>query len=193
MLEVAASYFNMSDASIRREIVGAHQTVVDVLKSKGVNYADLRNALVPQRQRLEAAFVFDTLRIDSGAYGLKVGEAIVPLLSRQARMSVLVGDLILEDQDLAFKLLQQHLVLHKPIDIHHTSQLYGIYLNNLSQPMFEKLHQGLLRQEAYVGYLPTARASKMKDWLSFTLGNNYIKSGNGFLCGQKTTGLTKRT
>jgi hypothetical protein len=184
-LEMISSYFNLSDAQMRRTIIEAHEQVQELLTQKGIDYRSLRSALTPQRQRIETAYIFDTARIDSGWYGYDVAARILPHLDRNSNCSILVGDLILEDQDLGFDLLERHLRLHKACEIAHTSQLYSVYINNLSDRMAKTIHDGLLPYEAYVGYIPVTFSSRMKDWLSATLVNQYIKRKVVFLCGQE--------
>ena len=85
MLEVMASYFDLSDEIMRNEIWGALQTTADALNTKRVSYEKLRNALVPQRKRLEIALLFDSARIESHWYGYAVAERLIPLLPRVPR------------------------------------------------------------------------------------------------------------
>jgi len=53
MLEVIRDYFALSPDRMLFEIQGMRAQVARVLKSKGVNYDDLRAALVPDREKLE--------------------------------------------------------------------------------------------------------------------------------------------
>lgn len=185
MLDVVSQYFELSDAQMQREIRSAHDHVVEVLARKGVAYAALRGGLVPQTARREMGFVFDSARIDNGWYGRNVAERMVPLFDRRVTCSILVGDLILANQDVAFSLLQRGLVLHKPCEVVTTSQLYCVYVNNLSDAMVALIHQGLLPYEPYVGYIDATYSSKVKNWLSMTLVHAYLKHKDVFICGHE--------
>ncbi len=175
MLEVVTSYFNMTPESIRAEIAQLHRHTVEAIAAKGVPYARLRNALVPQRDRLERAFLFDTDRIDEGWYGLPVAEALIPLLPRQLSCSIQLGDLIIEDQDLGFELLRRHVVPHRRVALGDTNQIYCIYLNNLTPTMAEAITDGLKDYPGFAGHVDTSLSSHFKDWLSVTLVDGYLK------------------
>lgn len=185
LLEVVSEYFSLSDLQMQHEIRGAHAHVVDVLSAKGIDYASLRNGLTPQTDRDEVTFVFDTARIDAGWYGGEVAERIVPLLDPRLTCSILTGDLLLKDQDRAFELLADGLLLHKPCEIAHTSQLYGVYVNNLSQQMVRHVHEGLLGYDAYIGLIPCTYSSLVKNWMSITLCHAYLKHKRWFICGHE--------
>lgn len=101
MLEVVTSYFELSPDAVRAEIRSGHEIAIEALAEKGVAYADLRNPLVPQRDRAERAFLFDTDRIEESWYGLPAAEALIPLLPRELSCCIQLGDLIIEDQELA--------------------------------------------------------------------------------------------
>ena len=176
MLEVVASYFDLSDDVVRDEIWRARQTTVDALLTKGVSYEGLRNALVPQRDRLEIALLFDSARIESAWYGYAVAERLIPLLPRDLLCSIRSGDLLIENQDLGFELLQHHVAARRPAEISHTSQLYCVYVNNLSLGMAKDITTGLQDWEPFVGYVDASAGSRMKDWLSLTLVTSYLKA-----------------
>lgn len=176
MLEVIASYLDLSDEVVRKEIWGARQVTVDALKTKGVSYERLRNALVPQRKRLEIALLFDSERIESGGHGYVVAERLIPLLPRDLLCSVRVGDLLIDDQDLGFELLERHVKAHNLTELSHTSQLYCVYVNNLSPDLAREITTQLQGFDAYIGYADASTGSPMKDWLSTTLVARYLKA-----------------
>ena len=175
MLEVIRSYFNLSPDAIRREILRAHDVTVEAIGHKGVEYKSLRNALTPQRNRLERAFLFDTARIEEGWYGLSVAEALMPLLPKELSCSIQLGDLIIEDQDLGFELLRRHVVAYRDLELGNTNQIYCIYLNNLTPVMAESITTGLQAYGGFLGYVDTSTSSPMKDWLSLSLVDGYLK------------------
>jgi hypothetical protein len=175
MLEVVSSEFNLTPEQIRQEIQRALKLTVAAIAAKGVAYSELRNALTPQRDRLERAFLFDTDRIDEGWYGLPVAEALLPLLPRELSCSIQLGDLIIKDQDLGVELLQKHVVPYRAVELVNTNQIYCLYLNNLTATMAESLTAGLEKYEGYCGYVDASTSSSMKDWLSLTLVDGYLK------------------
>jgi hypothetical protein len=175
MLEVMASYFDLSPEAIRAEIGQAHRLTIEAIAAKGVPYGRLRNALVPRRDRLERAFLFDTDRIDQGWYGLAVAEALIPLIPRQLSCSIQLGDLIIDDQDLAFELLRRHVVPHRRVELGNTNQIYCVYLNNLTPTMADAITAGLEDYTGFAGHVDTSVSSPFKDWLSLTLVDGYLK------------------
>ena len=96
-----------------------------ILASKGIRYADLRTALVPQRDRREIALLFDTLdlRQSYGSYGLLIHKAITPLFPKESNHTVLEGDhvgnddYVGNDQNLLFDMFKEGLVPAKESSI----------------------------------------------------------------------------
>lgn len=175
MLEVVTSYFELSPEAIRAEINRAHEVTIEAIAAKGVAYKDLRNALVPQRDRHERAFLFDTAKIEESWYGGEVAEALIPLLPRQLSCCIQLGDLIIEDQEFGYELLVGHVVPLRPVELAMTNQIYCLYLNDLTARMAEDITAGLKNYGAFVGYVDTSTSSAMKDWLSVTLVDGYLK------------------
>jgi hypothetical protein len=91
LLDVMADYFRLSDAQMRNEISSAHAEVIRLLRGKGIDYTALRTALVPQADRLERGFLFDTARIEAAWYGHEVAEKLVPLLNPKAKCGIYRG------------------------------------------------------------------------------------------------------
>lgn len=85
MLEVVRDYFGLSPDRMLLEIQGMRAQIARTLKSKGINYDDLRAALVPDREKLEIALIFDTMQIEDSWYGYQVFERIIPLLDPRTK------------------------------------------------------------------------------------------------------------
>ncbi len=187
MLEVVTSLFNLSPEAVRREIAQAHEITVEAIAAKGIDYSKLDKALTPQRKRLERAFLFDTARIQSGSYGSAVADVVLPLLPPTLSCSIQLGDLILERdlQDRGIELLNDYAELIHPVELVNTNQIYCIYLNNLSKKMAADITEGLRDYEGFVGHVEASTASPMKDWLSITLVDGYLKHGRAMLNGHE--------
>lgn len=183
-LDVMESYSGLSDQRMRREILSAHASARDILTAKGVDYDSLKNALIPQSKRRECAFIFDRSSIDGWHYGYNVAKKLIPLMDRNHTCSILHGDLIDvgDNQEIIVALLDQYLVLRRSCKIAHTAQLYCVYLNNLTNNMFERIDQGLSVYDAYIGYIDVTYSSIMKDYLSSILGSVYLKAKNKVIC-----------
>ncbi|MDO8682561.1 MAG: hypothetical protein Q7N50_03670 [Armatimonadota bacterium] len=185
MLEVMRDYFTLSDPQVHREIQAMHLIVQEILAEKGVSYPKLRSALVPSVDRHEAAFIFNSQKIGSSWYGYKFAEAVIPKLDCRSSHSVLCGDLIHENQELMFELLQESLLLAKSFEFVHSSLLYCIYINNLSGVMLKNLHEGLTDFEPYVGFIPATFSSRAKTYLSATLVPCFLKSNSRIIMGHE--------
>jgi len=185
MLEVMRDYFKLSNPVVRREIQAMHRAMVAALASKGITYSELRPALVPQSNHHEAGFIFDSQYIESSWYGLEVARAILPFLDKRTTQSVLCGDLLGDDQHLVFSILQESLVLARSFEFVHSTLLYCVYLNNLSDAALRRLHTELTRFPAYVGYIPATFASRAKTYLSTTLVHSFLKNGQKVIMGHE--------
>lgn len=67
--------------------------LVEIRKVK-VNYSDLKNCLTPQKQKLDLAFVFDSLKTESDIYGVKIMSKLLSLFDKKICNSILVGDFL---------------------------------------------------------------------------------------------------
>lgn len=179
MLEVMRDYFKLKPHHMQREILGMRKMLVESLSKKGVDYAKLKSALVPDRKRREIALVFDTLSIESSWYGLEVFQHVIPLLDKKSNHSILVGDYLDRpgQADQIFSAFEEAVRLRRSIEFRHPTQFYIVYLNNLTDAMIHHFDEGLAAYEAYVGYADTTHASMFKYYLSTMLTNLGVKHG----------------
>lgn len=157
-----------------RTIQQLHRETVKILNRKGIEYESLKSALIPSPEKIEVGFIFDSMQADSSSYGNEAMQQVLSLLDDRSSHSLLHGDL-LGNPSIADKAISSHLVVRKTFKLFHPSQLYCIYLNNLSVAAFEKLRIGLLEYSAYVGYIPAKYSSFGKYYLSTTLSSVLIK------------------
>lgn len=183
-LESTRRYFYMSDRQLHAQVGALHLQTIDILRSKEVDYQSLRNALTPSRNKHEAAFLFDSASPEMGLfYGMTAGSLVLRALpTKDFTTSLLSGDLLIEDQALGFALLETSIVPRRRLDgIRHTSQVYGIYINNLTLGRLEQIDRELSKSAAYLGHVPCTYASPVKTWLSTTLAHRYVKCDRVFL------------
>lgn len=185
MLGTIRDFFNVGAPEMRREILHMHEYTVRILASKGIDYAELRSALVPKADKHEAAFVFDSTEIDSMAYGREVLSHLLPLLDKRVTQSVLCGDILCKDQKLAFEVLQESMLLSRSFEFRHSTLLYAVYVNNLSAPALSHLHTKLTSYPAYLGHIPASTGSRGKTILSFSMVNLFLKHGNTIILGHE--------
>jgi hypothetical protein len=179
MLEVTRNYFGLSAERMRREIAALHKRAVEVLASKGVAYAELRSALVPQADRREIALFFDSTNL-GGWYGFPVHDAVLGTLHRKGSRAILSGDYIGNNkaQDLLYELFAEDVQPVQKITYRHSSQFYVVYVNNLTDDMFESMVVELSKMEGFVGYADMTYASRLKWYLSTILPNTYLQHRN---------------
>lgn len=176
-LEVTSDAFEISQSRMMTEIQSMFQNTVRDLKKSGVDYANLKTALVPSLEHNEIGLVFDSTAIESSSYGREAMQAILPFLDPRSTQSILAGDLVAsnEKQELVFNLLRENLILTKSFEYKHSNLLFCVYLTNLTDASLERIHEGLKSFSAYLGFIPTTYASSAKAYLSTILVNVCIK------------------
>lgn len=185
MLEVLRAEFNIDSGRMQSEIQSACKQLTEVLAKKGVNYGDLRSALVPSQVKREVALVFDTRRIENGWYGREVFERLIPLLDRQANHSILAGDYVgaHEHQDFLFEAFSEAVVPCREIEFRRSNQFYIVYINNVTETMVRQFNSGLVDYDGYVGYADTTCQSRFK--LALKLVHLLVKMGKFIIQGDE--------
>lgn len=178
MLEVMRDHFGLEATRMKREIQTLHSHAIEILSAKGIPYASLRPALVPAMDRHEAMFIFDSQETGSSLYGRDVFNHLLPLLDLRTTQSILVGDLLGEDQSVIIEILRESMILARSFTFKHATLLYGVYINNLSDAVLTKLHGELGAFGAYLGYIPTNFHSQAKVYASTTMTGFLLKRGN---------------
>lgn len=180
MLEVMLKESALSPDHILREIRWLLEETTSALAARGISYASLRPALVPSSTRREIALIFDSMRIGNAWYGLPIHRAVIPLLERKSCHSVLGGDL-LGETDMQWRIrggLEGGLVPSSALDYRHSTQYFALYINNLSDSMVRKLHEGLATFAPYVGFVDCTLGGFMKTYFSMTLVSEFVKRGH---------------
>ena len=187
MLEVLQNYFSLDHAQVFREINGILSHLLEILKAKGIDYASLKNALVPRPDRNEGAFVFDRDKIQSGSYGREVFDRLLPALDRRASHSVLCGDYIgdTEIQDTLYTEFCERVDFARLCEWTRSNQFFIVYINNLSDQMVNYLRSALSPYEGYVGFADCNSPSFFKTYLSMILSNCFLKGGGTIIQGHE--------
>ena len=177
MLEVMTDCFKLSHDDIFREINGMFQQIVGILKSKSVNYQELKGSLTPSTDKHEIILVFDSCQIESSWYGGEIFKRIIPLFDRRSSHSILCGDYIDQNlgQERLYDELVSHIVSRNPCEYRHSSQFFFVYINNLSKKMVNNFDLGLKNYSPYSGFVDVTYSSFMKTYASVTLCNSFIK------------------
>ena len=187
LLEVMQTYFNLDSNRMYSEIQGIFKQTIKILESKNIQYKDLRNCLVPgkEKNKKEVILVFDSIQIDKAWYGGEVFNKIFPLLDRNTKHSFLCGDCVdnknLFQEKLHYELLSRIEFKHQT-KYEHSSQYYFIYINNISSSAIETINKGLENYHPYTGYIDITYSSFLKIYTSTILCNDFIKCGDTIIC-----------
>ena len=82
-LESMAEHLKLDNDDIYNAIEYMHAELLKELKKVKVDYLKLKNALTPQKQKREIAFVFDSEKTGSNIYGAEILNQVLPLLDKQ--------------------------------------------------------------------------------------------------------------
>jgi hypothetical protein len=181
-LQALTGFFDMSNPQTRGFIQTAHEELLKILRIKRIDYGALRAALIPSTTRLEYAFIFDSAKVESGLYGMDVGDHIAPLLDRRLTCSILNGDLLRLDRDTEMLLLTLYARPDKRAQLSSGVEPYCVYINNLTDSMVQSIITGLDDYEPFIGCIPATFSSPVKDYLSSTLVREYLKTGRTMIC-----------
>lgn len=176
-LEGMSKHYKWNPAQVYTQINLSVAGTIESLRKKKVVYADLKNALIPHSDRKEIAFVFDSRQVPSSWYGYEIAKVFVPLLDEKSINSILLGDYIgdYRHAEMYRTLFFQNIHQHKDINYKIHELFYIIYLNNLSDEHFNRLHSGLKEMNAYVGYFDLTYSSPLKSILSTILVRAILK------------------
>lgn len=178
LLECIQEQFGLNTPQMRKEITILHDETIAALKTKGIDYLKLKSALVPKTDKYEAAFIFDSRRIESGYYGRSVFNAFMPYLDKNTTQSVRVGDCLGSDQKLIRAILESSIIRCRELNYEHSSNYYCIYINNLSKSRISIIHKGLSDFYGYCGYVPTTKEISARVYFSTTLMSFFLKNKN---------------
>lgn len=187
MLDVTRKYFKLSPQQMHREIQAMLRETSAALAGKGIQYADLKSALVPQVGRREMALVVDSQRVDFWNYAIPAQERLLNLLDRSGTRAVLSGDYLDHGlpQNQLRDFLVRDLVPAAEVDFGFSAQFYVIYVNNLTDEMVRTIDAGFRTVQGYVGYVDMTYGTPFKWLLSLALPNDYIQHRNTIITGHE--------
>lgn len=177
LLEVMAEHFKMTDEQVFRDIQNSHRELVQVLASKGIQYEDLRNALIPTTKRNERAYLFNWSKVDAANYGRVIIEYALPAFDHRSSHSVLLGDWLYHKEHNRWAIDELRKALAGAAEPYtgHGHDLYIVYVNNLTDGHADALHSRFQVLPAYVGFLDLTFASVVKFYISTMLVRAFIK------------------
>lgn len=182
LLDVMAETLSLSDPRMGRILAAAHRDTASTLKSFGYNYDQLRTSLAPQPGRLERAHLFSVTTAEQQGGFHTIPARLVPLLPRDLRCSIQTGELAPNSRRDLMQLLGKRLTSKHPVVLIHPSDIYVVYLNNLSKATADLIDEELQEVGAYLGYVDVTYSDDIKTWLSLSLSQRYLKAGSRWLC-----------
>lgn len=187
MLELSFDYYDFDYETMHTEINSIFQETVNVLKSKSINYNDLKSCLTPSIEKKEIIFVFDRYQITNNWYGNEVFNLIIPLFDRQSSHSILCGDYIDHTlgQERLYKEFISEIEIRNNYNYVHSNQFYFVYINNLTKKMLNTFDVGLKKFKPFIGYIDVTYSSFMKIYASMTLANSFIKHKSSIIMGHE--------
>jgi len=150
------------------------QHIRDLLKEGGVNYEELKSALVPTHDGVQAVFLYDWLDHPGWNYAVAFADLYLPHLRKDLHTSVFQGDLLA--QNAPYELFESHRVSARGEDIEWRTQ-FAVYFNNLRPTDVETLHRELSSDPRYRGYIDVTLASPIRDYLARCIPAKWVLHG----------------
>ena len=174
------TYHDSSPEEIYEEVNGVFDLFIESLETNKIDYAKLKNSLIPNKKRKEIALVFDIDKSGFSLYAYNIFLRLLPLLNKESTHSFLIGDFV---GDRSRKkelqaLFNKHIIQINPSIYHYHNQYFLIYINNLSENMVHNLIEGLRKYKFFTGYFDVTHSSKIKTYLSVILVPHFIKNNS---------------
>ncbi|CAI8774459.1 WYL domain-containing protein [Pseudomonas sp. IT-P258] len=181
-LEILESVLQLDTEQMHRTIWGSYLALRAELDAKGIDYKDLKNALIPlTRKKIETAFLFDWTKFSSDFYGHEVMDMLLPKLDRGGARSLLYGDWI--GATGSFARVYEKCYGETDLEarfpnawLRDTVALY--YVNNLTPTSKQALVQSFSNHPAYMGALDLTYTTLMKAMISTMLIRAFVQHKN---------------
>ena len=173
------NYFNLTAIQMSNEFNILYASMIKELNQKGLKYADFKNLLIPNRNKSDFCFVFDSLKTkNTSCYGYEIINDMLPSILELEKVSVFIGDIICDYSDGIEKIkkeLQEGIPEVSFSNMKYTNQYFVIYLNNLSKNQANKIKTNLSNCKSYIGAINMSTGSFLKSALANTIINPFIK------------------
>jgi len=172
-------FLGLGSADLNREIKYLHDDLVKILEEKGIKYQELKNALIPNKDRKEALLIFDSSKTNNSFYGGVIMDQVLMCLKDLKTHSVLTGDFIDIVHNPNFNVLNiMKDYIELPVHSRYCAEFYLVYINNLSERQFNYVDNFYNHLEYFVGCVDVTYTSTLKDYSSHILGTSFIKYKN---------------
>ncbi|WP_417504693.1 hypothetical protein [Microbacterium sp.] len=167
-------------AAFRNEMQREAEHIRQLLRSGGVNYDDLKSALVPTREGLQAVFLYDWWEDPSWNYAVAFASAYLPHLRPTIKTSMRHGDLLDRNREsgetMPLEQLKRMLVQPDYREVSWNTQ-YAVYFNNLKRSDIDSIHSALAINPRYMGYIDVSFRSAVRDYLDWTVAPAWVING----------------
>lgn len=163
-----ADHLNLEAVHLRKIIRAMHHQLVSRLRSSGIDYAELQNALVPQRSRLEVVFVFDSTQAGSGMYGEALSHTWMPALRAHGPEKTVIrhGDVLHLANEFVWQELERNMTRDRDFPRQPRELYYVVYLTNLSPGQARSMDVAIRSSSpAYLGYVDCSTWTPLKSGL----------------------------
>ncbi|MEX5265894.1 hypothetical protein RF640_17905 [Kocuria sp. CPCC 205231] len=164
-LSSLADHLELRPEHLQKMIRVMHHQVVTRLEAGGIDYAELQNALVPQRSRHEVAFMFDSTRVGSDMYGDALSRVWLPALRDHGPDKTVIrhGNILQLPNEFVWRELERHLVGAKDFPRGARELYYVVYLTNLSRGQLRSIDAAMKSASAaYLGYVDCSTWTPLK-------------------------------
>lgn len=180
-LEWLKSHFQLSSLQMHRAIQGSYLALRAGLEAKGIDYKELKNALVPLTNKIETAFFFDWTKFSTNFWGQEVMDMFLPRLDRNGTRSILYGDWTGGGSSFADAFQESY----GETDMEgrfpnawRAGTVAFYYVNNLTSAGKQAFEQTFANHPAYIGALDLTYTSLMKAMISTMLIRAFIQHRN---------------
>ncbi|WP_129127022.1 hypothetical protein [Geomonas oryzae] len=180
---VIKSSFEMNPVEMHKEIIDAFEQTKEQLKKTGVSYDKFKNVLVPNKDKHEACFIFDSQRtVNSVSYGTEIFNHILPEIMKIQNAAVFYGDILCgHSRDVQIRMCTEFynkINRTDRINFQHSRQYFAVYVNNLSARNIQIIDKSLENCVSYVGFADLTFSCFLKDVVASCIGQGFIKIGN---------------
>jgi hypothetical protein len=170
----------MSELSPSKEVFqedffSRKQELSHMLIREGVNYSDLKSALVPSRHKKEVSFIFDweTVEQSDACYGHAIFDSMLPLFGNDWTCSVMIGDISPSKRVKAWMIKNGE--IHVPDAKINPMTLFAVFINNISENRIAEIHDFLRSFRGYIGFCDITSPSYMRDVIACTVTHMFVK------------------
>jgi len=170
--------YHLNGRQIFTEVQSVFNPMIKRLNQINVPYDKLKNVLIPQKDKFEICFIFDSQRIDVADYGTPILKSIIPLLANLEKTAVFFGDLIGPENSygqIALRsIMEQSITFYRNLDYRHSSQYFIVYITNLTLKVIESIHTSLKENLFYIGYANLTYQCFLKDIVSVSINQKML-------------------